>query len=333
MRRLTLLPLLIAAASFPLLASVDTALLALVPPGAKIVSGIDFDRARNSEFGQFMTARMNITDHDFDQFIHDTGFDPRRDLQQVLFASAGPGQSGGSPRFAVLARGNFDQEHIATTAKTKGVTSQSFQGVALFIDKSQANGPNAFAFLGQGVGVMGDLETVKQIISNRGTATVLDSALQAEVQRVSADNDAWFVSSVSGGFLANHLNAQINGGASPSHDTAAPAFPQAQILESVLQSSGGLQFGSSIRFSFDAITRSPQDATSLADVVRFFASMVQMSRQKDPRADMAASAFDNMNLKTDGDAMHLSISFPEKSLEQMVESSKPSGASPAHHTQ
>jgi hypothetical protein len=333
MRRLSLLPLLIAAASLPLFASVDTALLALVPPGAKIISGIDFDRARTSEFGQFMTAKMNTTGHDFDQFVHDTGFDPRRDLQQVVFASTGPGQSGGSTRFAVLARGKFDQDHIVATAKTKGVTSQSFQGVALFIDKSQPNGSNAFAFLGEGVGVMGDLETVKQIISSRGTATVLDSALEAEVQRVGTDNDAWFVSSVSGGFLANHLNAQINGGAaSPSHDTAASAFPQAQILESVLQSSGGIQFGSDVRVSFDAVTRSPQDATSLADVVRFFASMVQMSRQKDPRADIAASAFDNMSLRTEGDAMHLSISFPEKSLEQMVESSKPSGA-PAHHAQ
>ena len=329
MRRLRFFALFLAAASFPVFASVDTGLLALVPPGAKIISGVDFDRARSSQFGQYMTARIDTGDQGLEQFVSETGFDPRHDLQQILFASNGPNEGGDSSKFAILARGNFDQDRIRAKAKTKGLAAQTFQGVDLYVDKSEHNGPNAFAFLGDGVGVMGDFETVKQIIANRGTAAVLDAALQAEVSKVGSDNDAWFVSSIAGGFLANHLNAQINGG-QPNHERTS--MPQAQALQSVVQSSGGIQFGDTIRVSFDAITRSPQDATSLADVVRFFASMIQMERQKDPRADIAASAFDNMNLKTDGDAMHLSISLPEKSLEQLIDSSSPGGPR-AHHAQ
>src|SRR6201996_9474007 len=265
MRRLCLLPLLAAAASLPGFASVDSALLALVPPGAKIVSGIDFDRARASEFGQFITARLKTGDNDLEQFANETGFDPRRDLQQILFASNGPAENGDSSRFAILARGTFDQDRIEATAKTKGLTSQPFQGVELFIDKNEHHGPGAFAFLGEGVGVMGDSETVQQIIANRATATALEPALQAAVTRAGTDNDAWFVSLVGGGFLANHINAQVNG--EPSNHDGKSAMPQAQALQSVLQASGGIQFGSTVRLSFDAVTRSPQDATSLADVV------------------------------------------------------------------
>jgi len=323
MHRLRLVPLLVAAATLPAFAAVDTSLLALVPPGSKIVSGIDFDRARSSQFGQYMTARINTSDQELEHFVNETGFDPRRDIQQMLFVSNGPAENGDSSKFAILARGNFDQDRIAAAARTKGLKAQPFQGVDIFVDKSQHDGPSAFAFLGDGVGVMGDSETVKQIVSNRAAATALDPALQAAVTKAGTDNDAWFVSMMSGGFLAHHLNAQINGD-QPNHE-GKTSMPQAQALQSVLQSSGGIQFGTTIRVSFDAITRSPQDASSLADVVRFFASMVQMERQKDPRAGIAASAFDNMNLATDGDAMHLSISLPEKSLEQLIDSM------PSHH--
>jgi hypothetical protein len=332
MRRLSFLPLLVAAATFPAFAAVDTALLGLLPPGAKVVSGIDFERARSSELGQFITARMsaNSSDQGLQQFINETGFDPRHDVQQIVFATTGPAENGAPSKFAVLARSTFDQDRIKATAKTQGIVSQPYEGIDLFVEKPQHNGPNAFAFLGEGVGIMGDPETVKQIIADRNTPTVLDPDLQAAVYKAGTDNDAWFVSFVSGGFLAHHLSAHINGD-QPNHEAQAP-LPQAQALQGVLQSSGGIQFGTTLRISFDALTRSPQDATSLADVVRFFASMVQMERQKDPRAAIVASAFDNMNLATEGDAMHFSLSMPEKSLEQLVES-MPAGSAAHPHSQ
>jgi hypothetical protein len=331
-RPISLATLLIAALA-PAYAAVDPALLALVPPGSKVVVGIDFERARSSPFGQFMTTRMNSTDASMAQFIADTGFDPRKDLQQALLAATEPSGKGDPSKAAILARGNFDQDRIKAAASAKGIRPQPFQGVDLFLDKSQHEGPNAFAFLGDGIGVMGDADTVKQVIASRETGAALDPSMQAAVSKVGTDNDAWFVSLLSGGFLAHHLDAQVNGGEAKQETTpeTKPAFSQAQALESVLQSSGGIQFGSTVRVSFDAVTRSPQDATSLADVVRFFSSMVQMERQKDPRADIAATAFDKMDLRTEGDALHLSLSIPEKDLEQLVQS-LPTAVSADPHT-
>lgn len=327
MRRLAFLSVLISAACVSAFASVDTGLLALLPPETKLVFGVDLNRARSSDFGQYMAAKINTTDHDFAQFVSETGFDPRRDIDQLVFAASGSNTSGGESRFAILARGTFDQARIQSVALTKGLTSQTFEGVPLLVQKPQTKGSNAaFAFLGDGIAVMGDPETVKGIISNRATPSALDPAMQTQISKMGGEYDAWFVSFLSGERLAGHLNYSPSG----ANGSATP-IPQALALQSVLQASGGLRFGTTVDVSFDAVTRSPQDATSLSDVVRFFASMVQMQRSKDPRAAIAASAFDNMSLATDGDNMHFSISLPEKSLEQLVESAPAAPAHPHSH--
>lgn len=328
MRRLALIPFLLTAASLCTFGSVDPELLALVPPGSKLISGVDLDHARSSQLGQYMLGKMHTDDQGLADLIQQTGFDPRRDLQQILFVGAGPQGPGQEPSFAILARGNFDQSRIGASARKKGLAPQTFQGVELFVDKSQPKEPHAFAFLGGGIGVMGDLDTVKLMISSRG-GRALDPAVQAEVSKTGADNDVWFVSSVFGSTVASHLNGvQLDG--AQSNPGAKQALSQAQMLESVQEASGGIQLGDSVRLSFDAVTRSAKDATSLADVVRFFTSMVQMQRQKDPRADVAATAFDNMSLTTDGNALHLSISVPEKSLEQLVDGAPWHNAPHAH---
>lgn len=321
MRRLILVSLLLAAPASVAFASVDQGLLALVPADSKFISGVDVDRAKRSELWQYLAAKANSENKEFADFVQQTGFDPRRDLQQIILAAAGTNIDQANTRGAVLARGNFDRDRLEASAKQKGFIAQNFQGVDLLIEKSQPKNGNAFAFLGDGIGVMGDVETVKQIIANRGGASALDASIQAKATKTAADNDVWFVSFVSGSEIASHLNpvgspeAQKNQG-----------WPQAQALQSVQQASGGIQFGDMVRVTFDAVTRSAKDATSLADVVRFFASMVQMERQKDPRADMAAAAFDNMELATNGDSVHMSIAFPEKGLEKLVDSA-PTGIS------
>jgi hypothetical protein len=137
--------------------------------------------------------------------------------------------------------------------------------------------------------------------------------LQSKIDAVGSDNDAWFVSLTGGGFLARHIR-QETGQDSEKH----PLQSQAQALERVTQSSGGIRLGTVNELTFDATTRTPQDATSLTDVVRFLASMVQMQRDKDPRAGIVASSLDGMQLETTGNAMHVTISMPEKSLEQLA---------------
>ena len=92
------------------------------------------------------------------------------------------------------------------------------------------------------------------------------------------------------------------------------------MLQSILQSSGSIRLGDTVKLSFEAVTRSDKDAQSLSDVVRFLSSMVQMQRENQPQAALLASALDTMSVNTEGNTMHLSLAVPEKVLEQLVES-------------
>jgi hypothetical protein len=307
MRRFLLIPCLCAAASGSLFASVDAGLLALVPPDAKIVTFVDAEQARNSQFGQYLLKRTQSGEQNFEQFTQQTGFDPRRDLQSFMFESSGPTTSGSQGHWALLARGTFDQDRIQTMARSKGATLHMYQGVNILVNPTGKK--TAFAFPELGLAVIGDLATVRQVLGNRTNPMPLEQAITRRIQNVSAHNDAWFASTLGGSFINNQIKGETKQG---------PAQAM-QALQSILESSVGIRFGATVDLTFDALTRSPQDATSLADVVRFVASMMQMQRQKDPKAAILANAFDDMNLTATADSLHLSMSIPERSIEQLAE--------------
>ena len=298
--------LLLLTASLPGFASVDDGLLALVPTGSKLVASVDVNQAKNSPFGQYMLSKINADDQSFQDMVQQTGFNPRRDVQDFVFASSGGNSANMQGNFALIVRGNFDQSRIRAAAEAKGSQIQNYQGVDLFVGGPNNRG-NAFAFLSAGVAVLGDRDTVQQIVANRGTPTVLDGRLQRLIGMVGPNNDAWFASIMAGSYLADHLKQETN----------QPVAGQA--LDSIQQSSGAIQFGDVVRLSFDAVARSPKDAQSLTDVIRFMGSMAQMSRGKGPGTDVLASAVDQMTLQADGDAVHVTISVPEKSLEQLAD--------------
>ena len=103
-----------------------------------------------------------------------------------------------------------------------------------------------------------------------------------------------------------------------------------QVLQSVRESSGGVQLGSSVQLTFDAIARSAKDATSLTDVVRFGISALQMQRNSNSQAGILASALDKMELTTSGDAVHMSVQLPESSLEQLAQNGVGLGITARH---
>jgi hypothetical protein len=305
MRQSVLIAAFLFAGALSALASVDTGLLSLVPAEANIIGSVDVTRARNSEFGQYLLSKAQSEDRHFEEMMDQTGFDPRRDLEYLLFATGGPGAAGKPSSFAILARGNFDPERIRLLATAKGATIVTYHGLDMIVHPHDQGQQTAIGFPEVGVAVMADLDSLKHIIDNRAMPTTLDPSLQSKINNIGSNNDAWYVSLIGGGFLAGHMGTD--------------GAPQAKALEGVVQSSGGVKLGSMIETTLDAVTRSPQDAASLSDVIRFLASMIQMQRQKDARAGILASALDGMTLQNSGTAVHFVVSLPEKSLEQLAE--------------
>ena len=83
----------------------DPALLKLLPPSATVIAGIDVDRAKDSPFGQYVLTQWRSDDKGFSEFISLTGFDPRRDLREVMFASL---PQAAQHNGAFVAKGTFE---------------------------------------------------------------------------------------------------------------------------------------------------------------------------------------------------------------------------------
>ena len=300
MRHFSLLLSLFLTASLACFGAVDQSLLALAPAGTKLVASIDVKSAGSSEFGQYLLRRVDSEDKGFQDFIQQTGFDPRRDLENLIFISTGATDAGKDNRGVVLARGLFDTTRLRTMARGKGAAIESYQGTDLLINSRDKT---ALAFPETGIAVLGDVETVRSVIAHRSNPIPLDPKLARQIEAVGSANDVWFVSPSGAQFL-EHAGAQFQG---------------AQALQSILQSSGGIRFGETVRLSVDAITRSRQDADSLAAVARFLRNMVQTQSQNNPKMAILASSLNGMDIQVDGSSVHLSLSMSEKSLEQMAQ--------------
>jgi len=283
----------------------DPGLLRLVMPDAKVIAGIQVDQTRNSPFGQYVLTHMQPTDEGFKKFMADTGFDPRRDVSEIVMASNWE-QSSPDARWLVLARGLFSPARFAAAVAANGGSVTKFQGVDILNGDSSTS--NGIAFFDSTNAVMGDTASVKAAIERRQTNAPASSSLLGKVQSLSAANDFWFVTLV-----------PISEFSSAMPDPNLQGAMKGNLLQGISQASGGIRFGDTVQITGEAITRSEKDATALVDVVRFLAGMIQLNRQNDPTAGQVATLLDGLTLKTAGNVMSMSLAIPEKQLEQIFD--------------
>jgi hypothetical protein len=278
----------------------DSTLLKFVMPDAKVVSGINVDTIMLTPFGQFFLAMLPAPDPGFDQAITMTGFDPRRDIHEILMASpADPGKKTG----LLLIRADFDKERILSLLTSVGKTPEVYHGSEILAAPAAPNRiSQALAFLDTGVAVAGDVDSVKAAIDRRATATTLDPALVARIATVSANRDAWVLSTASiSSFAKSVPNPNVSGAL------------QGDLIKAIQESSGGVKFGSIIEISGELTTKTDQDASSLASVVQFFMNMAQGAGHPE-----LGSLIHNLNVQAASNEVKVSMTIPEADLETMI---------------
>ena len=287
----------------------DPALLQLVMPDAKVIAGIQVEQTRNSLFGQYVLSHMQVEDGGFKNFIAQTGFDPRRDVSELVIASNWESNSPAS-RWLVMARGTFDSGKIAQAAQGAGITTTNFQGVNIltYTGHGQTDVQNGIAFFDATSAVMGDLPSVQAAIARRKSGAPPSSQLLAKVKDLSAQNDFWFVTLVPVSEFA---------GAMP--DPNLSGAMKGNLLAAINEASGGIRFGSTVTIAAEATTRSDKDAQALVDVVKFVAGMVQLNRQNNAAAGQVATLLDTLDCKATGNVTTLSLGIPEQQLETMID--------------
>jgi hypothetical protein len=290
-----------------LLPAADPQLVSLVMPDAKVLAGVNVSQAKASPLGQYVLNQMQAQSAQLQQFATLTGFDPTRDVQEVLLASNGtPGGKTG----LVLARGTFDANRIQALIQAGGGSTEVYNGATLLEDPMKQN---AVAFLNPSLAVAGDVLSVKGAIDRQASPTVLDPAVQAQVTQWSGSEDAWVISNTP-----------------PAHLTppAVPGGPDPALLnalQNIQQGAGGVKFGAQVVFSGQAQADTPQNAASMASLLQFGASLVQMqTQQKNPQL---GAIMKSLSINSNGNLVNVALSVPESQIEQAMKA-KAAAATP-----
>jgi hypothetical protein len=171
---------------------------------------------------------------------------------------------------------------------------------------------HAAAFLDGSIALAGDLDSVHGAIDRRSASgSSIDPGLAARVDQLSNSLDAWSVSIVPLSALSNQRVP----------DTRLNGMLNTDVVKSIVETSGGVKFGAMVQLSAQAVARSAQDATALADVVRFLGTMVQTNA---PAASAAAitALVQSLNIQADGNTVNVALSIPEQQLETFVETAQ-----------
>src|ERR1035437_10287187 len=248
------------------MSAADPQLLNLVMPDAKVLAGVNVDQAKGTQFGQYVLNQMQTHDAQLQQLVTLTGFDPRRDVTELLVASDGvPGSKTG----LALAKGNFDAAKIAAAATLQGVVTEFYNGVTILEEpKKQEAG---MAFLDAATVAAGDIASVKGAIDRLRIPQSLPAAVAVKVNQWS-NLDAWGITTVPPASLA------------PAAKAGAANNPMLNAGQNVQSAAGGVKFGTLVVFSGEAECDTAQNATSLGDVAKLLINLAQMQAGQDPNA-------------------------------------------------
>lgn len=273
----------------------DVPLINLIPVDAKVIGGLNVARTLSSPFGQFLLKQMREDDPGFRQLVEETGFDPRQHLRDVVFASTTTGKSTG----LVVARGVFNGPQILAAAQKKGGTLTTYQGFQLLMDPK---GKVGVAIAEGSLVIAGEERLVKAAIDQRA-ATAAITPLARKAADFDSRYDAWFVAN---GMVLPQPSTR------PDSPMAAPAA----ALSAIQESSGGVEFGSVVRITGEAVTRSDKDAQALVDVVRFVMSMAQLNQK--PETQQFESLMNSVNVRAEANTVRFSAAVPAADLEQLM---------------
>jgi hypothetical protein len=298
----------------------DPRLLNLVMPGATTLAGANITNAEITPFGQFVLTQLTSpVNQELQTFIAATGFDPRRDITEILAASS---SNITAPSGLVLAIGNFNVPQItsAIAAKAPAQSIQAYNGATL-IGSAKGNTSLSLAFLGDNIAIVGDTASVKGAIDRSQSANSLDPALAVQVQTLSTTEDAWVVTT-------SPLTSLIPGfGATPGPSatgtsTPAPVSPFAQVFSSIQGSSGGVKFGANVQITGQIVTTDAASATSLANVMQALVSVASMAGGQNQDIATLAQILQGMKVTADGAAINVALSIPETQVESILNSIK-----------
>jgi len=277
-----------------LLFGAQASLLDLAMPDARVLMGIRMERLRESTLVRALWTQGPAREPEMSELTRLTGFDPLRDLHEVVIASAG----GSKATVLLVARGAFAATDLAAVARERAKRRETYQGVEIFFSGDSGE-PMALAFLSDSVLVAGDPVNVRGAIARRGRVGLPPGELRRKAEELSQRFDAWGYSIAPVAELAART---------PREQTAG--IFEGDVIKAIEQAGGGMRLDQGVELELTTVSRSEQDAAGLANAVRFFTGLLQA---RDPVAGSYIR-----DLRVEGRALLLSLAIPESELTRLL---------------
>ncbi len=266
--------------------SIDSTLAAWVPSDAIMLAGVHMDALRTTPLFQKLIAGRSLPQ--LDDFARETGFDPRRDVRELLLASDGKDT-------LIAARGTFSERGLA------GLAKQSYKGVTLY-----TRGERGAAFIDTSTAIAGTLPAVKRALDRHpsgngsGPEELLDRARQ-----ISSQYQIW---SVSNGF-ENLLTSEI-----PETGNAANA---GRILRSLENTTIAADLSTGINAYLTGICRSDDEAKNLSDAARGLIGLARLGVPK--KQPELLRLWDGIKVDQQQRTVNITVAAPEDLVEKMLD--------------
>jgi hypothetical protein len=225
--------------------SADTGLTGLIPGDTMALMGVRMDQLRATPLYQKLRAQGHFSE--LDDLRKRTGFDPTRDVSQMLIAFNGKDA-------VTIARGHF-------APNDPGAKQASYKGYTL-----RLHGDGAYALIDASTAVAGTQAGVRAAIDQykKGGRSANVAALLARSQALSPDNQIWAVSDSPDAFTGLGLTGST-----------------AQNVGKVIGEIDRLTFTADFRNGLNAVAsgdcRTDQDAKNLGDALRGLVSLGKMT--------------------------------------------------------
>jgi hypothetical protein len=268
--------------------AVDNVLERMVPPGTTGLVGARMELIRQTPLYRKLVESRSLPQ--LDEFARSTGFDPRRDVRELLFATTQGGD-------VMLARGTFhpDMANLKSLSRTRRGEYDIW-----------GQGSSGFCILDTTLAAAGDLPAVIAALDEwkSGSHTAAHPLL-AKASGVEATAQLWGVSTGFSSFLAEHSQGVGIG------------IDLSKILQGLQDTSFEADLSRGLFAKVHGITATEKDAVSLRDTVR---GMVGFGRLRVPENQPELlKVWDGITVDQQGRSLAIHVDIAQNLVDKLME--------------
>jgi hypothetical protein len=266
---------------------IDNVLVRMVPPGASSLAGVHMDQVRESAFYKRLIEQHKLSQ--VDAFARETGFDPRRDVRELLFANTA---SGG----VLLARGVFPLHPEA----------KDFKAARHGVYTIELSGGSGFCILDRTLAVAGDLKSIQSALDEwtSGPHTGAQPLL-AHTHAIDPQSQFWGVSLGFSGFLADNM------------PRAGSGIDFSKIFRGLEDTWFQASFVSGFQATVHGTTATEQDAVNLRDTAKGLVGFGRLSVPENQPEMLRL--WDGITVEQEGRNVTIRADIPQDLVDRLVQ--------------